>query len=50
MSKQSWMDLVLGIGRVSQVGRQRVEGMESGMEMCNHEQVRKEGKPERVGE
>lgn len=45
LSKQKcWIDLVLGIGRVSQGGRQEVEGMENGMQMSNQEVVRKKGK------
>lgn len=34
----------MGIGRVSQGGRQEVEGMENGMQMSNQEVVRKKGK------
>lgn len=41
---------MLGIGRAPQGGRQEVEGMENGMQMSNHELVRKEGKPEGEGE
>lgn len=47
---ECWIDLVLGIGRVRQGGRQEVEGMENGMQMNNHELARKEGKPEGEGE
>lgn len=40
----------MGIGRVSQGGRQEVEGMENGMQMSNQEVAKEKGKPEGVGE